>query len=155
MRSRLTFKKVLTIIVIPVFGYVLLLATFMLAAIFRAALFRIFRIGGGPEETAGLLVGSWRLLFMALMLLVSWFILRSKLPELYKAVYAAVPVAVVMTIVGIYLNRWPAAVYAVDALIYGGIILYLYKAKKSWVYYYAVTWITAALLFMMAAGIDI
>lgn len=98
---------------------------------------------------------SKHILFVMIIALISWFVFKSKLKELHKAIYSTVPTAVILVTGGMFLYRWPIISYIVGVLIYGIIIFYLYKTKKSWLFYYAVTWVALVLLIMGILGIDI
>lgn len=85
-----------------------------------------------------------RLVFALIMVLGYWFVSRSKMKELFKAIAATVPTGSLILAAGIGLYRWPTAAWAAKLLVLTLIVLYLYKAKKPWIYFYAVT--LAALL---------
>jgi hypothetical protein len=93
--------------------------------------------------------------FAFIIMLIAWFVFKSKLKDFYKAVYAMVPTAVILVTTGILLYQWPMVLYVIGTIFYGTIIIYLYKTKKSWIFYYAVTLVSAALLILGVLGIDI
>lgn len=149
-------KKILTFISVPVAGYILLMLTFVLDFLFQSILNRFFSAYYNNNMTIHWFPASKHLWFAVIIVIISWFIFKSKkLKELYKAVYAVVPTAVVLVTVGIFLYKWPAVAYTAGVLIYGTIIFYLYKNKKSWVFYYSVTLVAIVLLIMSILGIDI
>lgn len=98
---------------------------------------------------------SKHILFVMIIALISWFVFKSKLKKLHKAIYSTVPTAVILVTVGMFFYQWPIISYIVGILIYGIIIFYLYKTKKSWLFYYAVTWVVLVLLIMSIFRIDI
>ena len=157
MKNNLIFKNILIIIVMPILGFILLNLTFMFDALFQSILriilqkFIIFHY----NTIASWIPMSMHMSFALLILVISWFVLKSKLKDLYKAAYSPVPVVVILVTEGIFLYHWSAVVYIVGALTYGIIILYLYNTKKSWYFYYSVSWVTLALLIMGILGVDI
>ncbi len=86
---------------------------------------------------------------------VSWSVLKSKLGTLAKATYLTVPAAVVLATAGIFLYRWPAIAYSVGGLLTVGTLIYFYKTKQSWQYYYAVILVATALAIMGILGVEI
>ena len=143
MKNNFNFKNILIIIAMPILGFILLNLTFIFDALFQLIL-RMVRI---PI--------NMHILFAIFILIISWFVLKSKLKNIYKAVYSHIPVAVILVTEGILLYKWTPAVYIVGSLTYGIIILYLYKTKKEWYFYYSVSWLTLALLIMGILGVDI
>ena len=143
MKNNFNFKNILIIIAMPILGFILLNLTFVFDALFQLIL-RTVRIQI-----------NMHILFAIFILIISWFVLKSKLKNIYKAVYSHVPVAVILVTEGILLYKWTPAVYIVGSLTYGIIILYLYKTKKEWYFYYSVSWLTLALLIMVILGVDI
>ena len=65
------------------------------------------------------------------------------------------PSAVIFAAISILLYRWPVVAYGVNALVLGAVIVYLYKAKKPWLYYYAVVLVATVLLTSALLGVDI
>ncbi len=94
-------------------------------------------------------------LFVIIIGVISWFIFRSKLETIYKAIYMTVPVTVILVTVGILLYRWPIAVYLVGGLISLGALYYFYRNKQSWLYYYSLILVAFALLMMGIFGVEI
>lgn len=146
-------KRIFTLIAIPILGYILLNLTFIFDFLFQSMLDKFFPID--YNMTCAWFPMGKHILFMVIIALISWFILKSNLKELYKAIYSAVPTAVILVTVGMFLYHWPIIEYVVSMLILGIIIFYLYKTKKSWIFYYAVTWVALGLLVMSILGMDI
>lgn len=90
-----------------------------------------------------------------IVLSISWFVLRSKMNDFIKASFSIVPLAVVYLAIGIPLHRTPALALSISAVIFVALMVFLYKAKKSWFYYYAVSLISIALFIITIFGIDI
>jgi hypothetical protein len=89
---------------------------------------------------------------MFLILLLSWFVLRSKLGQFYKAVYLVTPVAVVLVTAGMLLYTWPLMPYIAGILFTGGILFYLYMNRGHWYYYYATLLVAFTLMLFMLCG---
>lgn len=147
-------KTAFTVVVVPVVGFILLGLTFILDAGYQFLINRFFPHNYDMDV-------SWfppikHLTFFVIVLVVSYFIFKAKkLKDIYKAVYACVPTAVILVSVGIFLYEWQMLVYGLSALIYAAIILYLILKKKPWFYWYSVTWTAAVLLIMAVTGTEI
>lgn len=147
-------NPLITFIVIPLVGLVLLNLAFMLTAVIRISMFTLSNIGG--KEPARWVPFSMHIATAVILLLISFLVLRNrKLKDLYKATFSVVPIAVLLVYTGMFLYNWPIAVYAVSALIVAAIAFYLFKTKRSWIYFYALFLISSALLYMQVTGIDI
>lgn len=151
------FKKILSAIAVTFFGFILLNLTFLFDAFYQGIIRRIigFFLALGPETNLywfpPLMHGS----FVVIIGLISWFVFKSKLKVLYKAIYMTVPVAVVLATIGIFFYRWPIIPYSVGGLFSFGILYYFYKTKKPWLYYYSVILVNLTLLIMGIMGVDI
>lgn len=134
-------------------GFILLNLTFILNALF-------FRLIGVfvREETENL--PSWlpslrHLLFLAVVILISWPILGSRLKPLFKAIYLTVPTAVLFVTVGLFLYQWPVVVFILCFLITVGALYYFYRRHLSWLYYYTVLLVGAVLAVFLLLGGEI
>jgi len=84
-----------------------------------------------------------------------FFLFKSKLFPLLKAIFMTVPAAIVFVGIGIALYRWPFAVYTVSTLV-GLITFYgFYRTKAPWLYYFSVLYVTIALVIMTLTGAEI
>lgn len=147
-------NPIVALIVIPLVGYVLLLIAFLLTAIIRMGLARLFFMG--DSEPAAWMPRFFHIGTALLFLLLSFLVLRMKnLKPLYKATFSVVPTAVLLVYTGMFLYNWPTVVYIISGLIVISILLYLYKTKRSWMFYYAVGLVSITLLYMQINGIDI
>jgi hypothetical protein len=91
-----------------------------------------------------------------IFMVISYLVLSNKkLKDIYKATFSVVPTAVLLVYTGIFLYNWPLAVYIVSGVIVTAIFFYLYRTKRHWMYYYAVSLVSVALLYMQIRGIDI
>jgi hypothetical protein len=93
-------------------------------------------------------------LFVVLAVL-SWFVFRSKIAMLYKAIYTTWPVATVLAFVGIYFEHSPVLIYSLCALFTLGVLAYLFFTKKSRFYYVSVIPVSIALLLVKLLGVEI
>lgn len=93
-------------------------------------------------------------LFVILAVL-AWFIFRSKLATLYKAIYTTVPVATILAFIAIYFNGRPVLIYSLGALFSIGVLVYLFFKKKSWLYYFSVIAVSITLLVVGLSGMEI
>ena len=150
-------KNVLSALAVAVFGFILLNLTFILDFLFQSLVDGAVRLFT-PDDVSM----AWRwfppakhVMFVVIIGLISWFILRSKLGTLYKAIYLTVPVAVILATIGIFLYRWPVAVYLVDGFITIGILYYLYRTRQHWLYYYTVVLVAATLMIFTLSGGEI
>ncbi len=147
-------NPIVALIVIPLVGYVLLLIAFLLTAIIRMGLARLFFMG--DSEPAAWMPRFFHIGTALLFLLLSFLVLRMKnLKPLYKATFSVVPTAVLLVYTGMFLYNWPTVVYIISGLIVISILLYLYKTKRSWMFYYAIGLVSITLLYMQINGIDI
>lgn len=150
-------KNVLSAVAVAIFGFILLNLTFLFDVLFQSLI----------DKTLGLFVRTdfnmaWKWLpplkhgaFFILILLISWFVLKSKLSDICKAAFSTVPVAVIFVTIGIITYQWPVISFSISALVFTGIIYYLYRTKKSWLYYYAVILVALVLLVMNLTGAEI
>jgi hypothetical protein len=91
-------------------------------------------------------------LFLVIIVLISWPVLRSKLSTLYKAIYLTVPVTVVLVSIGIFMYQWPPAAYLVAGIFTAGILFYLYCMRQPWIYYYTVLLVALTLMVFTLLG---
>lgn len=143
-------KNVLTVLLVAFAGFILLNLTFLLYALSVTLADRFLPVDfGATHRWFGPLTLS---IFIVIIALISWLVLKSKLNKIYKATYLTVPLAVVFMVIGIILYRWPVFAYGINALIFGAVLVYLYKTKKPWLYYYTVILIALVLLIFTLSG---
>lgn len=150
MRKRL--RNILTALAVSILGFVLLNLTFILDWGFQSAINLLL-----PRDIDKNLRGIpfRHFLFFVLILIASWFILKTKLPLILKAAYAMVPLAVVYVTLGIFLYSWPVFLYSIGIFLYIGILYCLYRGKKNWLYVYSVTFVSLILILMGILGVEI
>jgi cation transport ATPase len=150
-------KNILSALAVAIFGFILLNLTFLFDALFQSLIDGIVRIFTPVDFNM-----SWQwfppikhAMFVVVILLISWFVFRSKLKVLYKAIYMTVPVAVVLATVGIFLYQWQIVSYSVGSLLCIGTLYYFYRTKQPWLYYYAVVLVGLALAIFTLTGGEI
>jgi len=93
--------------------------------------------------------------FVVVIGLISLPIFRSKLNTLYKAIYMTVPLTVVFVTLGMFLYRWPVAVYSLCSLFSISVLYYFYRTKRPWLYYYTLILVDLTMLLVDLLGIEI
>jgi hypothetical protein len=151
-----TVKNILSAIAVPVIGFLLLNLVFLFDFLFQTVVRRIFAFlskNMDPGQIPFLLPPSLHLLFAILILLISWFVLRSKLGTLAKAIYLTVPWAVVLATLGILLYQQPLILAVIGISLTFSILVYLYRTKQPWIYYYSVLLVAVSLsVFTLLGG---
>jgi len=94
-------------------------------------------------------------LFVFVIAIISWFVFKSKLKTLYKAIYMTVPLAVVFVSIGIFFYRTPLVAYFLGGLITFGLLYHFYRTKKPWLYYYTVILVALTLAIFSLMGGEI
>jgi len=148
-------KTILSVLAVPVFGFILWKITFMLDYLFQTALRLIVNIFNPMNLMRDVywVPQLFHLLFAGLIILISWFVFRSRLSTLMKAIYMTVPLAVVFVTIGIFFYPWPWAIYSIGFLTSVSIIYYFYSTKQPWLYYYTVVYVGLALsIFSLMGG---
>lgn len=147
-------KRLLVLVAIPVIGAILLNLTFIADFLFQTAIDRIFGIDYATTMQTPPV--NKHLLFLILILIISWLIFRAKrIGDFIKALYSIVPVAVLFATIGILLYSWPVIIYVACTAIYLVLVLYLFLTKKSWMYYYSISLVALILLVMSLYGVQI
>ncbi len=83
------------------------------------------------------------------------FVYKSKIEDIYKATLMTIPTAIILIMDGIALYRWSYAAFPVGAILTAGALYYFYKAKKPWLYWFAVIIVALALTVMVITGTEI
>ena len=154
MKNRV-IKNILSALAIVFFGFILLNITFLLNFLFFSLVDLLI-----PQRLTE--TGGWQwfpparhLLFLVIIGLISWPILRSRLRSLFKAIYLVVPVAVTLVTIGLLLNTLPVLSYLICALLTLGTLVYLYLTRRPWLYFFAVIIVAFALLVFNLMGGEI
>jgi len=133
-------KNILSALAVAVFGFILLNITFLFDALYQGLVRGFIGLFIPLNSNTDL---YWfppimHASFVVLIGIISWFVFKSKLKILYKAIYMTVPLAVVFATIGMFLYQWPIASYSLGILFGVCILYYLYRTKQPWVYYYTV-----------------
>lgn len=144
-------KNSLSALIIIVGGFILFNLAFLLAALVINATMSVL---GTPQNEAPHIV-SW-VVFLLLIFLISWFVFRSRLNDTIKATFLTMPLMSILVMIGMSFcqqSKW--VITGIGALIICVVILYLYKKKLSWFYYFSVFYVAALALYIMIAGVEI
>jgi hypothetical protein len=90
-----------------------------------------------------------------ILAVLSWFIFRSKLATLYKAMYTTLPMGTVLAFIAIDFYSQPVLVYSFGALFAFGVLAYLFFTKKPWPYYFSVISISIVLFMVRLLGVEV
>ena len=150
-------KNILSAVAVTIFGFILLNLTFIFDAVYQGLLRRLVGlfIPLTPDTNLYWLPPLFHGSFVVVIGIISWFVFRSKLKVLYKAVYMTVPVAVVLATVGIFLYRWPTVAYSIGGLFTLSVLYYFYRTKQHWLYYYTVILVGFVMLIAGLLGVEI
>lgn len=150
-------KNILSAAAVAGFGFILLNIAFIFDFIFQSLIIGTvkFFTAGDPSMELFWFPPMLHILFVIVIGLISWFVFKSKLRPLFKAIYMTVPLAVVFVTIEIFLYRWPMAVFSLSGLFGAGILYYLYRAKQLWIYYYTVILVGIVLTVFSLAGGEI
>lgn len=157
MFKNLIVKNILSAIAVAVFGFILLNLAFMFDFLVQSLVIGLIKLFTPVnfETNFQWLPPAMHGLFVVIIGIISWFVFRSKLGTLYKAIYLTVPLAVVFATLGIFLYRWPVAVYSIGSLFSIGVLYYFYRTKQPWLYYYTVILIGITMLLVGLLGVEI
>jgi hypothetical protein len=157
MKKNSYLKYVLQALAIAVFGFILLIIAFMFDGLVHSILIYITRFIAPTDVMMNI---KWfppfmHFIFVLIIGLISWFIFRSKLGILYKAIFMVVPVAVILVTIGMFLYRFPLVPYLVGAVLSFTTLYYFFRTKQSWLYYYSVILIAIVLTIFTLTGGEI
>jgi hypothetical protein len=93
--------------------------------------------------------------FVVMICIMSYFIFRSRIKVFYKAAFMAVPVAVVLVTLGMFLYRWPIILYSLGTLSCISVLYWLYHKRLPWQYYYTLILFSLALAIFTLLGGEI
>lgn len=154
MSSSKQSNPILALFFIPLGGLILLNLAFLLTAVIRFTMVRLININ--DSNSLSRIPFAMHIGTAVILLAFSYLVLtKVEFNDLYRATFSIVPIAVLLVYTGMFLFEWPIAVYAVSVAIVASILIYLYKTKRPWMYYYALFLISSALLYMQITGIDI
>lgn len=144
-------KNVLSLFVIVIGGFILFNVAFILAAFVINACISIMEIS---PDSAPPFIG--KAIYLIIIAIISLFVFKSKLSTLVKATYLTVPLMVVQVFIGIVLyEQSKFIIAAIAALMISAVILYMYKKKLSWQYYFATLYVAVLGICIMVFNIQI
>jgi len=125
-------KNILSTLAVVIFGFILLNLTFLFDFLFQSSIIGFIKLFTPVD-----LMGNFHwfppvmhILFMIVIGLISWFVFKSKLGALYKAIFMTVPLAVVFVTMGMFLGQWPTVVYSIGGLLFIGILFYFFAPRN-------------------------
>ena len=150
-------KNILFALAVAVFGFILLNVAFLLDFLYQTLLDKILGLFISVDVNMRL---YWyppikHLSYLALLWVGGWYIFRSKLHMLLKAIYMTVPLAFSLATIGMFLYQWPIAAYVVGASFSLGVLYYLYRTKQPWLYYYTLVLVSLTMLMITIFGVEI
>lgn len=150
-------KNILSALAVLVFGFILLNLAFMFDFLIQSLVVGLIKLFTPVnfETNFQWLPPALHGLFVVIIGVISWFVFRSKLGTLYKAVYMTVPVAVIFVTIGMSLYRWPVVAYSLGGLFGVGVLYYFYRTKKPWLYSYTVVLVGLTLAIFSLSGGEI
>ena len=149
--------NIFSVLAVAVFGFILLNLAFLFDALYQGIVRGIvgFFISLGPESRLYWFPPLMHLSFLVLIGIISWIVLRSRLWTLLKAIYLCVPVVAVLVTLGMFLYGLPFVLYPLGALFCFGILYYLYRTKKPWIYYFTVIFLSIVMAIFTLSGGEI
>jgi len=142
-------KNALMMLIIVGGGFALFMAAFSLAAAVMGIVGRLTGTMGKPPYIA------WPI-YLVIILVISWFVFRSKLPDLAKATYLTLPLMIAVVFEAILLyeqSQW--LILGVGAVIVCAVLLFLYIKKLSWLYYFATLYVAVLGMIILFTGVEI
>ena len=144
-------KNILFMLAIVGAGFILFIIAFIFAAFVLNATMSVL---GMPQDAAPPFAG--RVIYLILILLISWLVFRAKLPDLAKATFLTMPLMVILVMVGIVSHlqsKW--LIVGIGAVIIGAVLFYFYKKRLSWLYFFATIYIAALGFCIMLFNVQI
>ena len=154
-----TVKTILSALAVPLFGFILLNAAFLLDFLFQSLLRRIFALFTQPALNPELEI-AWfppllHILFLLLILTLSWLVFRSNLPVLVKAIFMTVPLATLFVTLGIFFYQWPVVPFLLGGALAGALLVYFQRTCQPWLYSYTVMLVALVLAIFTLSGGEI
>lgn len=151
MKLKPWLKNILSCLVISTGGFVLFNLAFLLAAFVIKTTMYVMEIS---ENEAPPVIS--KAIFLFLVLLISWIILKSRFHTLIKATFLTMPLMVTLIFAGIQFYQqsiW--VIIGIGTVIIGLILFYLYKNKLSWLYYFSTIFVAVLALFVALFRVQI
>lgn len=150
-------KNILSVLAIPILGFILLNLAFILDYLFQTALDSFVRLYAHIDIN---MIWGWypplkHFIFIILLGLLSRFIFKSKLNKFFKAVFLILPLAVIYLTIGMFLYPWPIASFLLALYFFLGTLYFLIRKKMNWLYFYVLILITAVMIVSSLIGVQI
>ncbi|HOI19235.1 MAG: hypothetical protein ACP5OA_04835 [Candidatus Woesearchaeota archaeon] len=144
-------KGFLSALAIAVFGYILLILTFLFDALYQNTIRRIIGLfmPFNPDSQLFWLPPLLHISFLVIIMAISYFFFRLKLKDIYKSTFMTVPLMTLFITIGLFLYQTPWIAGIIITMLTLGIIYYLYNKKQSWLYYYTLA-LTCVLMLIIA-----
>lgn len=150
-----TVINILSVLAVAVFGLILLNLAFLFDFLYQTV------VRGAVEYLTPLEPGMYvpwfpplmHFSFLVVIGIISWFVLRSRLWTILKAIYLCVPVVAVQATIGMFFYSQPVLVYSLGTLFCLGVLYYLYRTKQPWIYYFAtIFWSIVLAVYTLSGG---
>lgn len=150
-------KNILSALAVTVVGFLLLNLAFLFDFLFQSLITGIISIFTPVdfEKNFQWLPPFMHGLFIIIIGVISWFVFKSKLKKIFKAIFMPVPLAAVLVTLGILFYQWLAVPFLLGGLFIFGVLYYFYKTKQPWIYYYALVLISLTLAIVGLLGVEI
>ncbi len=149
MKFTLNSKNLLQALFIVVIGFLLFNLAFILLALILNG---ISMVTQDPVQNNDL----GYLIFLIVLLILSWVLFQTKLSILIKASFLTMPVMSVLVMIGVLMFGQPSwLLYGVEGLIIGLILVFLRQMKQPWQYTFAVLYCTVIGLIITLFNIEI
>ncbi|HII71222.1 TPA: hypothetical protein HA265_00525 [Candidatus Woesearchaeota archaeon] len=150
-------KKIFSALAVAFFGFILLNITFFLLFLYHKLIDSITQASIQPDMNMAF---DWYPLakylgFLIIIGTMTYKVFRSKLKTIYKAIYLTVPLAVMYATTGMYLHRWPVAVYTIGTISTAGILYWFYRTKQPWIYHYTLILMATVMFLITVLGVEI
>ncbi len=140
-------KSLLSVLVIIGGGFALFNLAFIIAAAIMW-LTGIFTGLEGPRHVVGII--------MLILLVLSWFVFKSRLSNLLKATFLTMPLMTILVSLGLLLYEQPQWItYVIGAILIVMVLIYLYTKKLQWHYYVSTLYVGILALIIMITGMEI
>lgn len=94
-------------------------------------------------------------IFATLVGAATWFVMKSTLPVIVKAIFMAVPLATVYAAIGLSLYEWPVAVFGIGVAFGVVVLIALRRSRQHWLLVYALAWTSVAMLAVVVTGTEV
>lgn len=151
MKLKIWQRNIFAAIIIVVGGFALFNLAFLLAALVINGFIAIM---GLEKNVAPPILG--RAVYVVIVALISWLVLKSKANNLAKATFLTMPLMVLIVMLGISFYQQPMWLMAlIGAAVFGAVLFYIIKKKLPWYYYFSVLYVAVIALCIMIFRIEI